>query len=292
MRARGRRVPDGVVGLAALIRAVGFVEVKLLLLAAIAAYLGIAGLVWFAQESLIFFPRPATLPARAPEGWRLEEVSLDAADGTRLAGVLLRPPVEHAPLVIYFGGNAEELTEGSQQLASEHGNRALLLVNYRGYGASQGKPSEKALAADATHIYDWAVRQPGIDAQRTCVHGRSLGSAVAVALAAARPVRCVVLTSPFASALEVAGEIYPWLPVGLLLRHPFDSGALAPKVSAPLLVFAGEEDTIIRPHHSEKLAGLWGGPVERVRLPGFGHNDIQLSPKYGAAIRGFLDRHQ
>lgn len=292
MRSRGGCVPHGGIGPAALTRAAGLVEVKLLLLAAIAAYFGIAGLVWFAQDSLIFFPRPANLPARAPEGWRLEQVSLDTADGARLAGVLLRPPVERAPLVIYFGGNAEELTEGAQQLAAEHGERALLLVNYRGYGASQGKPSEKALTADAAHVYDWAMRQPEIDAQRACVHGRSLGSAVAVALAAARPVRCVILTSPFASALQVAGEIYPWLPVGLLLRHPFDSGALAPKISAPLLVIAGDEDTIIRPHHSEKLAGLWGGPVERVRLAGFGHNDIQLSPRYGAAIRGFLDRHQ
>ena len=267
-------------------------EVKLLLIAAVAAYLAIAALVWFAQDSLIFFPRPASTPPRAPEGWQIQEVALSMADGTRLAGVLLRPPRERAPLVIFFGGNAEELTEGALELATEHGERALLLVNYRGFGASHGKPTEKALAADAVQVFDWASRQPGIDATRIAVHGRSLGSAIAVHLAAARPVRCVVLTSPFASALDVAGEIYPWLPVGLLLRHPFESGTRAPHIKAPALVIVGDEDTIIRPHHSEKLAKLWGGPVERERLAGFGHNDIQLSPRYAVAIRAFLDRHQ
>jgi uncharacterized protein len=268
------------------------VDVKFLLLAAVAAYLAIAALVWFAQDSLIFFPRPASRPPQAPEGWQLHEIALSMSDGTRLAGLLLKPPLERAPLVIFFGGNAEELTEGAAELAAEHGERALLLVNYRGFGASLGKPTEKALAADAAEVFDWAAKQPGIDAARIAVHGRSLGSAIAVHLAAVRPVRCVLLTSPFASALDVAGEIYPWLPVGLLLRHPFKSGTRAPAIKAPALFITGDEDTIIRPHHSDKLATLWGGPVEQVRLKGFGHNDIQLSPQYANAIRGFLDRHQ
>jgi fermentation-respiration switch protein FrsA (DUF1100 family) len=266
-------------------------EVKVLLLVVVAGYLGIAGLAWFAQESLMFFPRAAVAQARAPEGWRAEPVEFTATDGTRLAGVLLRPAGERLPLVIYYGGNAEELTEGAESLARDHGPRALLLVNYRGYGASQGKPSEKALVEDALQLFDWAAKHPGIDAQRIAVHGRSLGSGIAVQVAAARPVRCVILTSPFASALDVAREFYPWLPVALLLRHPFDSAALAPKVTVPLLAFSGEGDTIVRPHHTVRLAKLWAGPVEHVSLAGFGHNDIQLTPRYAGAMQQFLDRH-
>jgi cephalosporin-C deacetylase-like acetyl esterase len=243
---------------------VGFVELKVLVLVAVAVYVGLAGLVWVAQESLMFYPRPALGPAAAPAGWHLHEVDLATSDGTRIAGVLVRPPVDRAPLVIYFGGNAEEVTAAS----------------------------EKALVADALELFDWVAGQPGIDPARVCVHGRSLGSSIAVQVAAARPVGCVVLTSPFASALDVAREVYGWLPVAWLMRHPFDSAAHAPKIKAPLLMLVGSADAVIRPHHSERLASLWGGTVEKVMLPGFGHNDVHLDPRYGEAIRAFLDRHQ
>lgn len=288
MRARGRRLPHGPLRPAAL--SLGLAELKVLLIAAVAAYLGLAGLVWFAQESMMFFPRPAAVGVVAPPGWRLEEVLHTARDGTRLAGVLVLPPVERAPLIIYFGGNAEEVTEAAASIAEDYGPRAALLVNYRGYGKSAGRPGESGMVSDALELYDWAAAHPRIDASRIAVHGRSLGSAMAVQVAAAKPVRCVVLTSPFGSALEVAKELYGWLPVALMMRHPFDSLTAAAKVKSPALVLVGEDDTIIKPRHSERLAAAWGGPVERVRLPGFGHNDLHLTPRYGAAIRDFLER--
>jgi fermentation-respiration switch protein FrsA (DUF1100 family) len=266
-------------------------DLKVLLLLAVGGYLGITGLVWYAQERLIFYPRAAAAAPQAPAGWNLDDVEVATRDGTRVRGSLLRPPLERAPLVIYYGGNAEEVTEGAGVLARDHGLRALLLVNYRGYGRSEGVPSEKALLEDALEIYDWAVRQPGIDPERVAVHGRSLGSGVAVAVAAARPVRCVLLTTPFASALDLAREFYPWLPVGILLRHRFDSAALAPKIERPLLVLSANEDTIVKPHHAEKLVSLWRGPVDHRKLAGFGHNDLQLAPEYARAIGWFLDEH-
>ena len=267
-------------------------ELKYLLLAAIAAYLAIAALAWYAQERLLFYPRPVFTAPRAPEGWSLQEVTHRTRDGTRLEGVMLRPAGDRLPLVIYFGGNAEEVTEGVEAMARDHGRRALLAVNYRGYGKSEGAPTEKALLADALELYDWAVRQPAIDPQRVVVHGRSLGSGVAVSVAAARPVRGVVLTTPFASVLDVASEAYPWLPVRMLLRHRFDSAALAPRIEAPLLVISANEDRVVRPHHAAKLAALWRGPVDHRKFAGFGHNDVHVTPAYGDAIRGFLDKHQ
>jgi hypothetical protein len=267
-----------------------FTTLKVLLLAGLAGYLAIALLVWFAQERLIFYPQPAYGSPAAPPGWRIEEVALPTRDATVLAGVLLLPPVERPPLVIYHGGNAEEVTGFAAEAPLTYGNRAVLLVNYRGYGRSQGKPGEKQLVEDAIELFDWAARRSDIDASRIAVHGRSLGTGVAVQLAAARPARCIVLTSPFASARDVAGEVYPWLPVRLLLRHPFDSGHHAPGLKIPALVLMGDSDTIIPKHHSERLAGLWGGPVERAAFAGFGHNDIHVTPKYAQTIRGFLDR--
>lgn len=268
------------------------VELKVLLLAALAGYLGIAAVLWVAQESMMFHPRPAPATLNPPQGWRLEEVLHTATDGTRLAGVLALPPLEHAPLVIYFGGNAEEVTEYAPRVAHDYGNRAVLLVNYRGYGRSTGRPGETAMVADALELFDWAARHPAIDAQRIALHGVSLGTGVAVQLAAARPARCVILTSPFTSATDVAREIYSWLPVALLMRHPFDSARVASSVNAPALVLVGEADTMIPPRLSDGLAALWGGKVERVGFKGFGHNDLGLHPGYGAAIRAFLDRCQ
>ncbi|HEX5130230.1 MAG TPA: alpha/beta fold hydrolase [Usitatibacter sp.] len=203
----------------------------------------------------------------------------------------MRPSAARGPLVIYFGGNAEEVTESAHAVPEAHGDRAVLLVNYRGYGKSAGTPGEKALVADAIEIYDWAAKRPDVDPGRIAVHGRSLGSGVAVQLAAARPVRCVVLTTPFSSALDVARSAYPWLPVALLMRHPFDSIAHAPSLKMPMLVLMGEEDRVIPIASSERLASAWGGPVERLRLPGFGHNDIGLDPRYNATVKAFLDRN-
>lgn len=263
---------------------------KFLLLAAVLGYLAVLALVWAAQERLMFYPQPAAPLPAAPAGWRLEEVVLAAHDGTRLAGVLLLPPAARASLVIYLGGNAEEVTGFAAEAAQAYGERAVLLVNYRGYGRSQGRPGEKALVADAVELYDWAARRPDIDAARIALHGRSLGTGVAVQLAAARPARCLVLTSPFASVRDVAREVYPWLPVGWLMRHPFDSAVHAPKLEVPALMLMGEADTLVAPRHSERLAGLWGGPVERASLARVGHNDVQAHPEYHRTIRTFLDR--
>ena len=95
----------------------------------LAAYLGIALLVWLAQERLMFYPQGAPRAVAAPPGWSIEEVSMRTRDGTALAGVLVRPPVDRPPLVIYHGGNAEEVTSFATEAAVTYGNRAVLLVN-------------------------------------------------------------------------------------------------------------------------------------------------------------------
>lgn len=290
MRALRGRIPHGRIGPAAL-KSLGLIALKVLLVAAIAGYLCVVLLVWLAQDRMLFYPQPAPRAPSAPAGWRLEQVAFDTRDGPRLTGVLAFPPIEErAPLVIYYGGNAEEVTAHAAGVSADYGERAVLLVNYRGYGASGGRPGETALVSDAMEVFDWAAKHPAIDAGRIAIHGVSLGTGIAVQVAAARPVTCVVLTSPFASVRDLARERFRWLPVNLILRHPFDSGALAPAVKAPLLVLVGEADEIIPPHHSARLASLWGGPVERVGFPGFGHNDLPLHPGYRAAILSFLQR--
>jgi fermentation-respiration switch protein FrsA (DUF1100 family) len=258
---------------------------------AIAAYAVIALVVFLAQERLLFYPQPAVTPPAAPAGWRLETLRHTTADGTALAGVLLLPPVSRPPLVIYFGGNAEEVTASAREAAEAYGDRAVLLLNYRGYGESGGRPSEKALVADALEAFDAITRRADVEGTRVAIHGRSLGSGVAVQVAAARPVRCVVLTSPFSSAESVAADMYWWLPVRFLMRHPFDSLSRARSIRIPALFLVGNDDTLVKPQQSWRLADAWGGPVERRPFAGFGHNDVHAAPGYDAALRDFLDRH-
>ncbi len=109
-------------------------------------------------------------------------------------------------------------------------------------------------------------------------------------VAGARPARCVVLTSPFLSAREVAKELYPWLPVTMLMRHPFDSAARAPAMKTPALFIMGTDDALVPMDQSRRLADLWGGPKERLVLEGFTHNDVHMNPRYAVTIREFLDR--
>ena len=264
---------------------------KFLAVAALVGYVAVALLVWLAQEKLLFYPQPPHGRPAAPSGWQLEEVRIASGDGTRLAGVLVRPPQARGPLVIYFGGNAEEVTAYASAAAQGYGPRAVLLVNYRGYGESEGRPGEKTMVADGIAIYDWAAARADVDPARIALHGRSLGTGVAVQVAAARPVRCVVLTSPFTSALDVARSIYGWLPVALLMRHPFDSMAHAPRLQVPALFLMGEADTLIPMRLSQRLADAWAGPVEREAMQGFGHNDLSMHPRYDAAVQAFLGRH-
>lgn len=285
MRPRGRRVPDGQLRPAALS------TLAKLLAGAGLLYGGLVAAAWALQERLLFYPQRSAGPLGPPAGWRAEPIAFPAAQDVTLAGVLAIPPGPPAPLVIYFGGNAEEVTSYLPWAEREWGRRAVLLVNYRGYGASQGEPTERALVADALALYDAMATRGDVDGTRIAVHGRSLGSGVAAQVAAARRPRCVVLTTPLASALDVARVAYPWLPVALLMRHRFDAAAAAPRASSPALVVIGEADTLIPPAHSERLAAAWGGPVEVLRLPGRGHGDVQDDPRYAPVLHAFLDRH-
>lgn len=264
---------------------------------AAAIAVGLPLVVYLAQDSLIFYRQPLPEARRAEIARRFpaaSEVAINAADGAKLHGWLVKPHgAERAPLVLYYGGNAEEASHMLEAIGDtvqgDTPGIAWLLVNYRGYGASEGSPSQVSLVADALAQYDYATSLPNIDAQRIFVFGRSLGSGVAVQLAAHRPVRGVILVSPYDSLAAVAKRYYWYLPVDWMLKHRFDSIGAAPQMMQPLLCFIAERDDVIPPEHAERLFAAWAGPKRRVLLGGAEHNTTDGVQGFWPAVREFLN---
>jgi len=247
--------------------------------------IGVLLLAWLFQERMLFFPRPVeSRPRPRPN---LEEVTVVAADGAKLKGWFVKGEGSPAPLVIYFGGNGEEVS-WLAGLADQFAGWSVLLINYRGYGDSEGSPGESALLEDALSIYDYASERPDVEAARIVAMGRSLGSGVAVHLAAHRSLRGVILVSPYDSIVAVARRHYPFLPVSLMLRHRFDSLALAPQIVAPMLCLVATDDRIIPPPHSRALFEAWRGEKAWRELPRSDHDSIAGEPEYWRPIAEFL----
>ncbi len=189
--------------------------------------------------------------------------------------------------MIYFGGNAEETSWMLDELRNAPGV-SWLITSYRGYGLSEGSPGEAALVSDALQWFDHAMTLRGADLKRTYVFGRSLGSGVAVALAAQRPFAGVILATPYDSLAAVAKHHYWYLPVDLLLKHRFDSIARAPALRQPLLCLVAGRDEIIPPERAERLFDAWAGPKRKLVLQEAGHNTVDSHPQYWPAIGKFL----
>lgn len=253
----------------------------------IAVVIGLMLVLYFFQERLIFYRQPSGPPVAHPPGVVVEEVALRATDGTRLSGWLARNKAGRAPLVIYFGGNAEEVS-WNVGLAERFGEWSLLALNYRGYGASEGTPGEAALFSDALDIFDFAARRPDVNPQRIIAMGRSLGSGVAVYLASQRKVSAVILVSPYDSVLSIARSVYPFLPVRWMLKHPFDSLSRAPKIKAPVLCLVAGDDRVIPRSHSQRLFQAWSGPKQWIDVPGTDHDSVAGEPRYWEGIARFL----
>ncbi len=189
-------------------------------------------------------------------------------------------------LVIYFGGNGDELSwMALDSRLPRHVSWAF--INYRGYGQSEGVPSEAALFADALRFYDYFTQTRGYQPQHIMLMGRSLGTGVAVYLASQRPVAKLLLITPYDSIAAVAQGHIPWLPIRWLLKHPFDSYARAPVLRNPVTILAAEHDRTIPPEHAHRLHEVWGGP-KQWRMVNSDHNGIFEHVETWQIIRDFL----
>lgn len=244
-----------------------------LLAIAASLYLLIALAVFVLQRRLQYFPDTRhTTPAEAGLTG-VQEMPLTAADGIKTA-LWYAPATAGKPTVLYFQGNGGGLAQRANRLAfyQSQGLGAAFL-SYRGYNGSTDPISEAGLIADATAAYDWLAAH-GIPANQIAVVGESLGTGVAVQLAARRPVGAVALEAPYTSTADIAAQIYWWLPVRLLMKDQFQSIRHIAAINAPLLIQHGTADQVIPFASGEQLFATAAQPKTLLPLPGQGHEAL------------------
>ena len=249
-----------------------------------------AGLV-FGESRFIYFPARTLTGTPADAGLEFVDVQVRTHDGVRLHGWWV-PGRGESPTLLWFHGNAGNLGDrvGLLELLHDELGLGIFMVDYRGYGRSEGKPSEDGLYADARAALEAVMEHSDEGSDEVVVFGQSLGAAVAVELASARPLGGVVLEAAFTSIPDMARHHYSFLPVGPLLRTSFDSEARIAEIDAPLLMIHGENDDIVPIEMGRKVFEAAESPKEFRAVPSAGHNDVFRRTEFVAALKSFLDR--
>ena len=247
-------------------------QLKSIAIIVIVAYAGIAAFMYVAQRGLMYFPEVMRTQPAAAGLPQATEVLLDTPDGEKIV-VWHLAPRDGQPVVLYFHGNGGALRHRVprfQKLAAA--GLGVVALSYRGFGGSTGRPTEAGLMTDARTAHAFAAaRYP---ADRIVHWGESLGSGVAVALAAEKPPVKLVLEAPFTAAVDIAAASYPFLPVRLLMKDQFRSDLRIAQVKAPVLILHGDSDTVIPMRFGERLYDMITGPKRLVRFAGGGHDNL------------------
>jgi len=236
-----------------------------------ALFAGFLLLLVASENRLIYFPQ-AALDSK-PSDWNLsfDDFPVRTADGVALAGWWIRGRGE--TVLVYFHGNAGNASHRLERVRDlvEILGLDVVLVDYRGYGASGGRPSEEGLYADGSAIVE-AVETRGVGLDRIVLFGESLGCAVALETARRRRCRALILEAPFLSIPDMARAVYPFVP-SFLVRTRFDNAARIARLDVPKLVVQAERDDVVPPRQTRRLFDLAAPPKTYFVIPGARHND-------------------
>ena len=254
----------------------------------VVGWLLFVGLLMLQERRLVFFPSRVLAATPADFGLRAEELSITASDEVVLHGWWIEGPGDRV-LIWYHGnaGNIGDRLHNARWFVDQLGVD-VVLVDYRGYGRSEGTPDEAGVYRDGLAIYD-AVADRAVRAQDIILFGRSLGGAVAIEVALQRSAGAVVLESPFRSVPALAREHY-WFVPSFLVRTQMDNESKIGSVEVPTLVLHGDRDGIVPATHGRRLFELAARPVHFHLIEGAGHNDTYLvgGARYRDAWRAFL----
>ena len=256
-------------------------------------YLGICALLYFNQDNLLFHPQPSS-PEDIAEFIKthpdFDTLAFQTKDNNRTYGFISKDTAkEKLPLILYFGGNAEEVSHLAEY-KPYFPKATMVMVNYRGFGLSRGKISEQTMFNDALEVYDQLITNPHVDADKVIVIGRSIGTGVATYLSSQRKTTATVLITPYENMIDVAFEKYPFVPIGLLIKHPFESDKYAQTITTPVLSLISKNDEVIPKHHAYHLMKAWKGKTSVLEVDE-DHNSIMHNEAVWKKIEEFVNQH-
>ncbi|MBF0163692.1 MAG: alpha/beta hydrolase [Magnetococcales bacterium] len=259
-----------------------------LLVILLLAYGGVAIHLYFNQGSKVF--RPSKGLTATPTDWGIpfQEIAIPS-DKYRLHGWWM-PGAPDQPVILFFHGNASVISglKGHVGLFRRMG-LGVLLFDYRGYGLSEGEPSEAGLYADAEAAWNVLTGQLGIPAGRVITYGHSLGGGVATWLAIRHAPQALILEGTFLSIPAVGAELYPYLPIRLMSSIWFDNASRIGQIRVPLLIIHSRDDTVIFPRHGRELFAMAPEPKTFLETSGSHNTSVsQGGPEVEAGVRGFV----
>lgn len=241
-------------------------------------------LLYVFQERLVYFPTRDLMATPGALGFDYEDVWLTTEDGVRLHGWFVPAPAARA-VVLHFHGNGGNISHRLERIALfRRLGLDAFLISYRGYGESEGRPSEAGTYRDARAAWRYLTETRGTDPANIVLHGESLGGAVASWLAAQTTPGALIVESSFTSAAKLGGEVYPWLPVRWLARYTYPTEEYLARIRTPVLVIHSRADEIIPFHHGQQLYAAAHDPKRFLEIGG-GHND-PLSAKGARYLTG------
>ncbi len=258
----------------------------------VACYVGLLTLLYLVQERLLYFPvrQLVTNPGRV--GLNYEEVQLTTADGVRLAGWFV--PAANSDFVLLFfhgnGGNISHRLDSIEQFRRL--GLSVFIIDYRGYGHSEGRTTEAGTYLDAEAAWRYLTQERGVAAENIIIFGRSLGGAVAAALAEKHPPRLLILESTFTSVPEMAARQFWFAPARQLARIQYNTAARLQNIHVPLLIIHSPEDEVIPFDQGQALFQAANPPKQFLQISG-GHNDGFLisAAQYEPAVAAFIRQH-
>ncbi len=221
---------------------------------------------------------------------RIDFLTLPTEDATLLEGVIYQPEYASDKIILYFGGVQQDSVALVEKFAEHYPNMPFINYNYRGYGKSEGKPSQDKLFTDAMHIYDDLVIRYDYRPENIILMGYSLGTGVASFLGSQRQVREILLMAPYDSVYEVIKRRYPFSGIGWILKQRFPSVDFVPHIDVPIHIYASSDDRVVNIKHAKMLKSHVNNLAGFYEYDNISHNDILFNPDVVEHIKKVLEK--